>query len=385
MAELEDPYKIQSKRKAVTAFFPYAVWRERDGERGMIDAFLGVVRASGSRMSLWHAIRPFIPTLFNEASPRTIVLTSPHIPWHSDLHDKENVVNRWEAAVAASVVPYKEEIGQSVTDVLLHIASVDALQPNIHTSSWSWLNKRPSLPPICLGRPMGTKKCVIRRVRKLGDIEILKSYFLLVWSEWDSIGWSDGAAEMRDSIRKEFGGIGMGNHRDDLIKHLDHVLGELDRGLGYLKQHRLWIDEDDVRRAKDQYGRLKEVLLEVDRGAMEVLTCTSSRMTILFKYSPQWNTQNPTQRLFVHSLFLAHSCVSAQPSLLIPPTPCFICASVSPTIVSSPRNSLDSVSYLQTIMLSFDLGCSVFVPPRITQPSVVYPFVVYPFVIIIPI
>jgi len=297
----QDPYKIQSKRKAVTAFFPYAVWRERDGESRMIDAFLGAARTSGSRMSLWRAIKPFVPTLFNAASPRTIVLTSPHVPWHSDLHDKKNVVTRWAAAAAALAVPYTAEIGQSVTDALLHIASVDALQPYIPISSWSWLNKRPSLPPICLGRPRGTKKCVVRRVRKLGDIEILKSYFLLVWSEWDSIGWSDGAAEMRDSIRKEFGGIGMGHHREDLVKRLDHILGELDRGLGYLKQHKLWIDEDDVRRAKEQYGKLKEVLLEVDRGAMEILTRTSSRMIILF-YSHTWWKYTESHSTFVCAL-----------------------------------------------------------------------------------
>ena len=33
--------------------------------------------------------------------------------------------------------------------------------------------------------------------------------------------------EMKTSIRKDFGGIGMWGHRDDLIKHLDFIHGEL--------------------------------------------------------------------------------------------------------------------------------------------------------------
>jgi hypothetical protein len=41
---------------------------------------------------------------------------------------------------------------------------------------------------------------------------------------------------MSAAIREDFGGIEMGPHREDLIKQVDHVLAQLDRGLGYLKQ-----------------------------------------------------------------------------------------------------------------------------------------------------
>ena len=277
MVESRNPSKIQSKRKALTAFFPYAVTRERDGEHGMMDAFLGAAGAAGSTMHLWHAIRPFIPTLFDQASPRTIVLTSSHVPWHSELCD-ENVVAIWAAAASTQCT---EDVGQSVVDALLHIASIDSLRSQIPAGIWTWLNKRPSLPPVCFGRSMGTKRNVVRLVRELGDTEILKSYFHLVWSEWDYIFDGSSRNEMQISIREDFGGIGLGHHRKDLVKRLDHVLKELDRGPGYLKQYKLWIDEVGVRRAKGQYINLKETLLEADREALEVLTRTPSAYIVL--------------------------------------------------------------------------------------------------------
>jgi len=279
MVESKNPCAIQSKRKAVTAFFPYAVRRERDGDRRVMDAFLGAAGAAGSTMHLWRVIRPFIPTLFERASPRTVVLTSPHVPWHSELCD-ENVVARWAAAV--STIPYEDDIDRSVVDALLHIASIDSLRPQIPVGIWTWLNNQPPLQPVCFGRSMGTKRNVVCQVRELGDLEILKSYFLLVWSEWDYIFEGAGRIEMQISIREDFGGIGLGHHRKDLVERLDYVLGQLDRGSGYLKQHKLWIDEDDILRAKRQYRALKEVLVEVDREAMETLTRTPSRLTNLF-------------------------------------------------------------------------------------------------------
>ena len=311
MVESRNSFIIQSKRKAVTAFFPYAVGREQDGDHRMMDAFLGAVRAAGSTMHLWRAIRPFIPTLFKQASPQTIVLTSPHVPWHSELRD-ENVVFRW--AAAASEITYTDDIDRSVVDALLHIASIDSLRPQIPTGIWTWLNKRPSLPPVCFGRSMGTKRNVVCRVRELGDTEILKSYLLTVWSEWDYIVEGSSRTEMQISIREDFSGIGLGHHRKDLVEQLDHVLRQLDRGSGYLKQSKLWIDEDDVRRAKRQYQMLKEVLVEVDKEAIETLTRTCSKLIGLFHLpTPIIVTvaQNPTRRSLVPSLSHVRSCLSA--------------------------------------------------------------------------
>jgi hypothetical protein len=66
---------------------------------------------------------------------------------------------------------------------------------------------------------------------------------------------------MQTSIREDFGGIEGCGHRDDLIKHLDRVLGELDTP--YINQV-----------TEEQYELLKNVLLEVDKRATETLTRT---------------------------------------------------------------------------------------------------------------
>jgi len=266
MAAAADPAYIYSKRKAVTAFFPYAVSRGRDGEHAIVDKFLDVADASDpAKRFMWGAIRPFIPALFDEASPQTIVLASPHVPWDGGLHDK-NVVTKWAEAVSAvSAASYTEEVKQSVVETLLCIASADSLRPYIPVDSWSWLKKRPSLPPVCLGRLKGTRVEVFREVRKLGDIETLKSYLLLVWSEWDYADiWFGGDAEMQTSIREDFSGAEMKHHREELIRRLDHILRELDRGLGHLKQYKPALGEQGVQRAKKQYGELRRMLAGMD-------------------------------------------------------------------------------------------------------------------------
>ena len=210
------------KRKSISALLPYAVWLERRGNYEMLDALLCGARAS--KRLMWIRTKPFLPTLFNKASPQAIVPVSPHVGWRRlTFTDHKDMISRW--AAAASAIPYTEEVGQSVVDALLHIASNDSLRPHIHVGMWVWLEKRPSLPPECFGRSRGTGWKVVRHIRALGDIEILKSYFLLVWSEWDPIfGWSEGLAEMQASIREDFNGLEMGRHREDLIERLDHVL-----------------------------------------------------------------------------------------------------------------------------------------------------------------
>ena len=277
MATSKDLYNIQSKRKAITAFFPYAVWRERGGDQKMIDAFLEAVKFSGSTTSLWHAITPFISTIFGAARPRTVVLTSPHVSWHS-IPGGENVVDMWATAVSEiqNAEGIEKGIEEEVVDTLLHIASVDSLRSHITAESVSWLKKQPTLSPTCLGRSLATNKYVVLWLRGLRDIEILKSYFLLVWSEWDPIGSPDALSTMLRVLSWDFKGDESEGHRKDLVKHLNRVLGELDRGSGYLRQKKLWIDEDDVQRAKVQYEKLKENLVGVDRiEPMEIPTCES--------------------------------------------------------------------------------------------------------------
>jgi len=182
MAGSEDWRLIRSKRKAITALLPYAVRKERDGHSEMFDVFLRAAITSKDRGFTWHHIRQYASRIPHETSPRAIVLVLPHIRW-GQLTDREDLIQRWLAA--ASAVPCTEEVAQCVVNTLLQIASQRELLPHIPADAWLWLTKQPSLPPICWGRDVGTRVHVVRAVRVLKDVEILKSYFLLVWSEWN--------------------------------------------------------------------------------------------------------------------------------------------------------------------------------------------------------
>ena len=264
LADAHDRDTLRRKYKAITALFPYAAWQERDKQYPILDVFLLAAKTSWFEESLWYHIQPFLEMQLNGTgyvSPkRAIMFASPYMPWGEDL------IQAWAAVV--STIPKEEEAAPSVVDALFRIAwgwsHCDL------GDVWSWLTLRPSLPPKCRGRRMGSDSDVVKVVRNLKNIEILKSYLLLVWSEWNSL--LDGLDMMCDSIREDFGGIEMCPHRADLVERLDHVLGQLDRGLEYLQQDGPELDEDDLERRKEQYGKLKEVLLEVDRKVLEALT-----------------------------------------------------------------------------------------------------------------
>ena len=98
----------------------------------------------------------------------------------------------------------------------------------------------------------------------LKDIEILKSYLLLVWSEWNPL-YDAGFDEMCNLIHEDFSGIELYPCRADLVERLDQVLGQLNRGLEYLRQDTPWLDEYGFQKRKRQYGELKAILLEEDR------------------------------------------------------------------------------------------------------------------------
>ena len=122
---------------------------------------------------------------------------------------------------------------------------------------------------------------VVRIIRMLGDTEILKSYLLLVWSEWDDLR-SGGFNVMCASIQEDFSGTGMGDHRQALLQHLDHVLEQLGLGLEPLRQYKPSLDEGDIQRMVGQYGKLREILLEVDREARITPTRELPRVITLF-------------------------------------------------------------------------------------------------------
>ena len=292
MIEAADLNPILRKRKAISALFPYAVYLARDGQQGMADMFLRVARASNSnyREFMWGCVGPcIVPLLGKPTTPSLdsiIILASPHVPWHSKLVDKDTVA-RWAAATSA--IPYTEEVGQSVVDALLQIAYVNSLRQHIPIDIWAWLKRRPSPPPECSGQWKAILGDVVCLVRALGDIEILKSYFLFVWSEWYPLKypWQHASLqEMQTSIQKDFGGIGMGHHRKELINRLDHILGQLDLGLEHFKLRIPSLDDDDVRKAKELYGELKKVLLEVDGKDVNILTRASLRSVLFGLLTP---------------------------------------------------------------------------------------------------
>ena len=273
--ETANPDSIYSMRKTITTFFLFAAWQEQNMQHKALDVFLSTARISGLSGFMWHWIMPPIAGLLKKGSPLSLkqaaLLASPHLPWWSFINGKQ-MIQLW--AVATCEVPYTDEIVQSVVDTLLQIASNSCLQPHIPITMWSWLKKCPSLPPVCVGRHQGSALCIVQKVRAIGDIETLKSYMLLVWSEWDPLysgkvrnysgqhySHPKSLHEMCTSIREDFSGIGMEHHQKDLLQHLDHILGQLDLGLKHLQQHKPSLDEDDIQQMREQYGKLKEVLL----------------------------------------------------------------------------------------------------------------------------
>jgi len=265
MARAKGRDELRSKCKAITALLPYAVWRERDGEPVMLNTFLRAAWASGVMYFTWHRIDRFAGPLLSGASPRAIVLTSPHIPWYL-LTDRKDLVRQW--AAATSLVPCTEEVAQCVVDTLLQIASRKKLLPHIKEDLWAWMTRRPYLPPVCAGRYYATYPHVAKAVRKLQDVEILKSYLLLTWSEWDAL-WNEGFAEACASILVDLCGTRMKHHRVDLVQRLDHVLGELDQGLEYLQRRNPNLREYDFDLMVRQYRRLREA---ITRGSLPTVT-----------------------------------------------------------------------------------------------------------------
>ena len=271
MVEARNYNLLQSKYKAISALFPYAVWQERDGKPEVLDAFLSAARASKEREFTWRRAGGFSAMQLSEASPRAIILITPHI---LHLIDGGDLLQHW--ATAASAVPHTEEVAQSVVDALLQFAYEGDLLPYITVDMWSWLKTQPSFPPICWGPVCGSYQSIVKAVQDLKDIEILKSYLLVVWSGWNPVQSFD---EICALIHGHFGEVGMGHHRADLIQRLDHILGEWDQGLDYLRSHNPGLATDDFLLMGYQYGKLKDILLEMN---VKAITCMSDRMAVLF-------------------------------------------------------------------------------------------------------
>ena len=138
---------LWTRRKAITALFPYAVWRWKNGEREMLDAFFRIVGAAES-----------------------------------------------------------EIIHQSSTGIA----------PERQGCMWH------------RAEPFFTNRDAVQFIRNLQDVRILESYLNLLWSErWPLC--PDGFSEMCASMSEDFVGIGKSYHRVDLIRMLDHFVGQLER------------------------------------------------------------------------------------------------------------------------------------------------------------
>ena len=263
-----------SRRKAISALLPYAAYLVQDGSQEMFDVILCVASKPPLGGFMWHRVGDSVTSWFHESYPpplnQAMIFASPYANWGWGSYT-ENAVSRWAAVVLAA--PYSEALAQSVVDTLLQIASKWNLQQHIPIEIWGWLKRRPSLPPVCQGRRWGADETVVYHIWRLGDIEILKSYFLLIWSEWDGLSHSSLCA-MEVVIREGFCGIAKWQHRNDLTKHLDHVLGELDRGLKYFQRYDPQTEEREIAGTRGGYRRLKEALAKLDREAMLTLSRT---------------------------------------------------------------------------------------------------------------
>jgi len=298
LADAHDKDTLFRKRKAITALFPFAALQERDKQYPILDVFVKTSRACGL---LWDHIGPFLETPLNGAGDfslkRAIMLVSPYISWDERFFG-EDMAQAW--AATASTIPKEEEIAPSIVDTLFQITYWKLLQPHNHGDVWSWLTLRPPLPPVCSGRYLGSGSGVVRTVRGLEDIGILKSYLLLVWSEWDFL--RDGFDEMCNLICEDFSGIEMYPCRADLVERLDQVLGQMNRGLEYLRQSKPEFHETYFQIGRKQYGKLRGILLEEDRKTLEVLTRTYFRLIVHFDLLTPVDVQSPTRHLCVRSL-----------------------------------------------------------------------------------
>ena len=282
---------IMSKRKAINTLFPYAIFLEQRGQQRMVNAILRVARASDSRFSnhgkfMWHHVAPYVSRLFEKRSPpslnRVIALISPYVPWQGALNNPI-AVSRW--AAAALTIEYTDEVGENVIDALFQIAFIDFLRPHIPIKVWRLLKWRPSLPPVYCGIQWSGHVNTITHVRKLGDIDLLMSYFLLIWTDRYNI-LPKSLHEMERSIREDFGGIELVPHREALLERLNRVLRlsepkTVGMGLGPESPRRQenpldWLDRilgrfdrrqrrSFIQEARKQYSKLRHVLLEVHR------------------------------------------------------------------------------------------------------------------------
>jgi len=74
MVRVPNPGMIHSKRKAVSALFPYAISLDQGGQRRMVDAISRVARVSISIYGefMWYRVKPTIAAMFDGPNPPSL-------------------------------------------------------------------------------------------------------------------------------------------------------------------------------------------------------------------------------------------------------------------------------------------------------------------------
>lgn len=211
-----------------------------------------------------------IPRLLAEGSPtalkRAAILALPHLElaWlYSD--DISTFVKLWISS--ADSLDDTEDVRQAVVDVLLQMTFFNSVRAYITPKAWSWLNKRPYLPPRCRGRLLcSIGSNVLPAIRAHDDIELLTSYLITMWSEWDCAGeWA--FEGMCEALREEFCARGgddgeVGECKKDLLGRLNLVLRELSKGLEYLRVRHPDMQPDELEVIWERYRELKRILVQ---------------------------------------------------------------------------------------------------------------------------
>lgn len=260
------PDGIGYKFKPITALLPYAVRQGQEGDSRLFDAFLCVVKYFPYTSS-WtrRYIRPVIPKLLAEGSPRTLrrgaILALPHLElaW-LDSDDIREFIQLWISA--ADGLGDAEDVCRAVVDVLLQMAFFHSVRAHIVPEAWTWLNKRPALPPRCRGRLLcSIGSNVLPAIRARSDIQLLTSYLITMWSEWDCAGeWAfEGMCEaLWDEYCGDDGEVV--ECRKDLLARLNLVLAELGKGLGHLRVRHPDMQPDEFEVIRERYRELKRIL-----------------------------------------------------------------------------------------------------------------------------
>jgi len=262
----------ESKHKATIAFLPYAARREKDGEGKPSNTSKHTPpcrQILTKHLAISHWVFKMGTQLMEAELPISLkyIMLDAFRHWHPFpyyTNDIDTMMQLW--MTIASALPYTNDVGQSVVDTLLQMASNEELLPHIPVPAWDWLKKRPPLHPGCRGLRWGTDEGVVQMVRKLGDVGIIASYLFVVWSGRDYFFSSEFKA-MSHLIKGELSGIGVVEHRADLIHRLDCVLPQLKPGS----------------RTEQQYKEFRMVLMEMDEEAAKALAgnVPQSRRSVL--------------------------------------------------------------------------------------------------------